>query len=100
MAPDDPALQDDLVQEMSLAVLEYKHPASFEFLFELAGNRAKMYLRYEARRGKMSLGQAREAGDVFAQKIASLNTLIDSLVERGVPVAWIEEVLGERLEVA
>jgi hypothetical protein len=44
LAPGDPAMQDDLVQEMSLAVLEFSRPASFEFLFELAGNRAIDYL--------------------------------------------------------
>src|SRR4051794_40740152 len=61
LAPDDPALQDDLVQEMSLAVLEYGEAASSEFLLELANNRAIDYLRYEAARGKMSLkGAARE----------------------------------------
>ena len=93
-------MQDDLVQEMSLAVLEFDKPASCEFLLELAGNRAKMYLRYEAQRGKMSLGQAREVVDVEAARIANLNALIDRLLERGVPVTWIEEVIGEKLEVA
>lgn len=88
------------MQEMSLAVLEYDKPASCEFLLELAGNRAKMYLRYEALRGKMSLGQAREPVDISAARIANLNTLIDSLLERGIPVEWIEEVIGYRLEVA
>ena len=41
LAPGDPALQDDLRQEMSLAVLRFKKKANFNFLFELASNRAK-----------------------------------------------------------
>ena len=100
LAKDDPSLQDDLVQEMSLAVLEYDKPANFEYLFELAGNRAIDYLRYEEARGRMSLSQARQQTDVFAEKMASLMALIDQLVARGLPPTWIEEVLGERLEVA
>lgn len=91
-------MQDDLVQEMSLAVLEYERPASFEFLFELAGNRAIDYLRYEAWHGKLSLSLARHASDSFAEKITSLNLFIDELLQRGVPAAWIEEVIGGRLE--
>jgi hypothetical protein len=98
LARGDLALQDDLVQEMSLAVLEFERPASFEFLFELASNRAKNYVKYEALRGKMSLSQARQVSDAAAEKIASLNAFIDELIGRGVPVEWIEEVLGTRLE--
>jgi hypothetical protein len=99
-APGDLALQDDLVQEMSLAVLEYDRPASFEYLFELASNRAKMYLRYEANRGMLSLGAVRHASDTFAEKTASLNVFIDELRKRGVPAEWIDEVIGERLDLA
>ena len=93
-------MQDDLVQEMSLAVLEYGKPASFEYLYELANNRAIDYLRYEAARGMISLSQARQASDGLAEKIASLNAYIDELMGRGVPAEWIEEVLSERLDVA
>ena len=100
LAPDDPAMQDDLMQEMSLAVLDYGKPATFEFLFELAGNRAIDYLRYEAARGTMSLSQARHASDSFAEKTNSLNVFIDGLMRRGVPAEWIEEVIGGRLNVA
>lgn len=99
LASNDPAMQDDLAQEMSLAVLEYDKPANFEFLFELATNRAKMFLRYEARRGMLSLSQAREASDKLAEKVASLNAFIDELIQRGVPAEWIEEVIGKRLDV-
>ena len=95
LAPDDPALQDDLVQEMSLAVLEYERPASFEFLFELAGNRAKMFLRYEAKRGMLSLSKAREVSDTFAERMNSLKEFIEQLRGRGVPAEWIEEVIGK-----
>ena len=85
---------------MSLAVLEYGKPASFEFLFELAGNRAIDYQRYEALRGMLPLSKARHASDSFAEKMASLHELIDQLRQRGVPQEWIEEVIGQRLYVA
>jgi excisionase family DNA binding protein len=94
LAPGDPALQDDLVQEMSLAVLEYGEAASFEYLFELAGNRAINYLEYEALRGTKSLSEARLVSDSAAEKLANLKNLIDDLMSRGVPREWIEEVLG------
>jgi hypothetical protein len=97
LAPGDPAMQDDLVQEMSLAVLEYDQPASFEFLFELASNRAIDYLRYEASRGMVSLGYARHVSDAFAEKMKSLNAFIDELLQRGVPMEWIEEMIGRKM---
>ena len=100
LAPGDPAMQDDLVQEMSLAVLEYDKPASFEFLFGRATSRAKDYLKYEARRGMLSLSEVRQVSDTFALKIASLNDFFGTLMQRGVPLAWIEEVIGERLDAA
>jgi hypothetical protein len=93
-------MQDDLVQEMSLAVLEFDKPASFEFLFELASNRAKMYLRYEAARGMLRLSEAQEASDKSAEQVSSLNAFIGELLQRGVPREWIEEVVGARLEAA
>jgi DNA-directed RNA polymerase specialized sigma24 family protein len=93
-------MQDDLVQEMSLAVLEYNEPANFGFLFELAGNRAIDYLRYEAARGMLPLSEAREASDQCAEQMSSLNAFIGELLERGVPKEWIEEALGARLEAA
>ena len=99
-APGDRSLQDELIQEMSLAVLEYDKPASFEFLFELATNRAKMYLRYEARRCKLSLEQVREPSDKAAERRASLNAFIEELEQRGVPRKWIEEVIDWRLSAA
>ena len=100
LAPDDPALQDDLVQEMSLAVIEYDQPASAEFLYELATNRAKDYLKYEAVRGMLPLSAARHTSDKLAEQMKSLTTLIDDLLRSGVPSGWIEEVLGRRLDVA
>jgi DNA-directed RNA polymerase specialized sigma24 family protein len=94
----DPALRDDLVQEMSLAVLQYGKPACCEYLLQLAENRAIDYLRYEERRGMMSLGEAQQQGDTFEAKMATLKGLIETLVTRGVPREWIDEVLGERAE--
>ena len=88
------------MQEMSQAVLEYEKEASFEFLFELATNRARNYLKYEACRGMASLDEAREVSDKRAEKVASLNAFIDELLQRGVPMEWIDEVIGYRLEVA
>ena len=96
LVKDDPALQDDLVQEMSLAVLEHKKPASCEYLLQLAENRAKNYLIYEASRGMLPLCEAREESDSLEAKMESLRHLIESLIKRGVPAEWIEEVLGEQ----
>ncbi|HYG77090.1 MAG TPA: hypothetical protein VEK08_18945 [Planctomycetota bacterium] len=100
LAPGDGALQDDLIQEMSLAVLEYDQPASFEFLFELATNRAKMYIRYEVARGMLPLSAARYMSSSLAERMESVQAFIDQLIERGVPVEWIEEVLGRELDAA
>jgi len=97
LAPNDPAMQDDLVQEMSLAVLEFNQPASFEFLFELATNRAKNFIKYEATRGMVSLSQVRHVSDKVVEKMASLNVFIDELLQRGVPAEWIEEVIGREV---
>jgi DNA-directed RNA polymerase specialized sigma24 family protein len=90
------ALQDDLVQEMSLAVLAYDKPANCEYLLQIAENRAIDYLRYEALRGMLSLDEAREMSDSVEQKMESLRNLIEALIERGVPREWIDEVLGRR----
>jgi predicted DNA-binding transcriptional regulator AlpA len=96
LVPDeDMALQDDLVQEMSLAVLQYGKAANCEYLLTLAENRAKNYLKYEERRGMMSLSEAQQASDGFEAKMANLKSLIETLVTRGVPREWIEEVLGK-----
>ncbi len=100
LAPGNAAMQDDLVQEMSLAVLEYNEPANFEFLFELAGNRAIDYLRYEAARGMLPLSEARQASDKYAAQMSSLNAFIGTLLQRGVPREWIAEALGARLDAA
>jgi hypothetical protein len=96
LAPRDAAMQDDLVQEMSLAALEYDKPADFDFLFELATNRAKNYLKYEASRGMLPLDAARYSRDPHAEETASLERLIENLMESGVPAAWIEEALKEK----
>jgi DNA-directed RNA polymerase specialized sigma24 family protein len=96
LAPRDAAMQDDLVQEMSLAALEYDKPADFDFLFELATNCAKDYLKHEASRGMLSLDAARYARDRHAEETASLERLIENLMASGVPAAWIEEALGGR----
>ncbi len=100
LVPGDPALQDDLVQEMSLAVLEYNKSAKFELLYAIASNRAVDYLRYEAARGELSLSQAQEPGDKRTEQTARLNASIENLIQSGVRKEWIEEVLGYRLEAA
>ena len=84
---------------MSLAVLQFNKKASFEFLFEVATNRAKNYLIHEARRGMLPLSEARLVADKSADEMESMNDFIEELIERGVPVEWIEEVMGWRLNV-
>jgi len=69
-----------LVQEMSLAVLEYDQKASTSSSIELATNRAKDYLKYEACRGMVPLSEARTVSDSVAEKMASLNAFIDKLM--------------------
>jgi DNA-directed RNA polymerase specialized sigma24 family protein len=98
LVKDDPALRDDLVQEMSLAVLQYEKPANCEYLLQLAENRAIDYLRYEERRGMMPLNEAQHESDTFESKMANLRHLIEALTHRGVPQEWIDEILGERLD--
>ncbi|HYG78554.1 MAG TPA: hypothetical protein VEK08_26380 [Planctomycetota bacterium] len=100
LAPGDPALQDDLIQEMSHAVLEYDQPASFEFLYELATNRAIDYLKYEAARGMLPLSAARYMSSTISERMESVQAFIDELLERGVPAEWIEEVLGREVDAA
>lgn len=98
LVKDDAALRDDLVQEMSLAVLAYDKAANCEYLLQLAENRAIDYLRYEELRGMMALSEAQMESDSFEAKMANLKSLIETLTQRGVPLEWIEEVLGGRLE--
>ena len=100
LAPKNEEMQEDLVQEMSLAVLECDQAADFNFLFERATSRAKDYLKYESRRGMLSLDEVQEASDKRAEQRAGLNEYIHELLERGVPQYWIDEVIGYRLEVA
>jgi DNA-directed RNA polymerase specialized sigma24 family protein len=90
----DPALRDDLVQEMSLAVLEHHESESCEYLLKLAENRALNFLRYEAQRGRMSLNEAQQESPAVEAKLENLKSLIETLVTRGVPREWIDEVLG------
>jgi hypothetical protein len=91
----DPALRDDLVQEMSLAVLLHNEPESCEYLLQLAENRAKNFLRYEAQRGRMSLNEAQQECPAVEAKLENLKNLIETLVQRGVPREWIDEVLRQ-----
>lgn len=98
LAPDDPAMQDDLIQEMSLAVLECSKPgATKSYLIALARCRALNYLAYERLRGMLPLEAARAAADQSEARMASLDSLIEELTRSGIPPEWIEEVLGVRL---
>ncbi|HYF51694.1 MAG TPA: hypothetical protein VEJ63_19925 [Planctomycetota bacterium] len=98
LAPHDLALQDDIVQEMSLAVLQYNKPASFEYLFELAKSRAQNYLRYEMQRGMIGLDELQSRSDTKDAALESFDVFVDSLIAEGIPLEWIEEVLGVKLE--
>ena len=55
MAPKDPHMQDDLVQEMSLAVLECRGTNTMSLYCARAECRAKNYLAYERLRGMKSI---------------------------------------------
>ncbi len=60
LATKNPHLQDDLVQEMSVAVLECSGDNTDSFYCVRAESRALDYLEYERRRGMKSLEELKE----------------------------------------
>ena len=95
LARRDPYLQDDLVQEMSLAVLEETEKATESFFLWLACWRAKDFLKRERLRGGIcpsKLGQLA----IEAQQISD-ETLVQALLDEGHALKAIEEALGIKL---
>ena len=67
----------------------------------MAFSRATGWLSETASFGILSMDcTARKIQYLLAEEMASLDDFIDSLLQRGVPAEWIEEVLGVRLDVA
>jgi excisionase family DNA binding protein len=98
LVPDDRTLRDDLVQEMSLAVLEHGQPASRKFFLKRALWRAKDYIEYEKERGMISLEEIHDRPDQLAAQRASFENTMRGLLKRGIPPEWLEELVGYKLE--
>ena len=88
----NPALQDDLVQEMSLAVLQCDHDANVTFFIERGKSRALDYLEHERIRGMRSLDEVKQ--HPFAPEPISDEALLKLMVMAGVSVATIKYELG------
>lgn len=86
------ALQDDLVQEMSLAVLTCDHEANRTFFIERAKSRAWDYLDHERIRGMAPLEDVKR--HPFAAESIADEALLQLLVMAGIPVAAIANELG------
>lgn len=91
----DRSLQDDLVQEMSLAVLQQKRTASLKWFLYCGVYAARNYLKRERFRGGISLDQISQ----LAVESAALadETLVQALLDDGCPASMIEEILDCRL---
>jgi len=97
LRPEDLALQDDLIQEMSLAVLQCEKPATRKYFLDRALSRAINYLEYERVRGMVSIEEIEERPDPAELRREAFERQIDALLERGVPRKWIEQHTGLRL---
>lgn len=95
LAENDRATQDDLVQEMCLAVLQCKEPANASFFMSRAKSRAYDYLDRENKRGTVRLEEkhlAREPQAVSSPEILRL------LLDTEIPAAKLREMLGVTID--
>ena len=91
-APKDLALQDDLVQEMSLAVLACEQSANRSFFITRAKSKALNYLEHERLRGMTSLSEVTCRQQ--AEQPVRDDALLKLLKMAGIPVAVIARGLG------
>ena len=89
LAPMKWEVQEDLVQEMSLAVLECEQPATRSYFVHRAKSRALNYLEYERMRG-----MPRMKRHPFARAPIRNEALLNVLAMAGIPVALLAQELG------
>ena len=89
LAPMKWDVQEDLVQEMSLAVLECEQPATRSYFLYRAKSRALNYLAYERIRG-----MPRTKRHPFARAPIRNEALMRVLAMAGIPVALLAQELG------
>jgi DNA-directed RNA polymerase specialized sigma24 family protein len=101
LARRDPALQDDLVQEMTRCVLEHDQPATQSFILTHALWRARDYLKYERQRGIVSLDEILQYADRDEAEVLDFEHKLRRLVkDYGIPRNWIETVIGMSFDTA
>ena len=89
LAPKKWEVQDDLVQEMSLAVLQCDQPATRSYFVHRAKSRAINHLAYERMRG-----MPRMKRHPFARAPIHNEALMRVLAMAGIPVALLAQELG------
>ena len=92
MAPKNPALQDDLAQEMSLAVLQCEGTSVRGYFIRRARSRALNYLEGETLRGMMGLSEVRRWP--LAPEPIQDEALLQLLKMAGIPVRVLADQLG------
>ena len=92
MAPKNPSLQDDLTQEMSLAVLSCKHAANRTYFTWRAKFAAFHYLERELLRGMVSLSEVKKKPLAIAP--IRDEALLRVLAMADIPVSLIWRELG------
>jgi len=93
LAPFDAALRDDLVQEMSLAVLQAPNAGSRGYFLQRAWWRALNYVEYERVRGMTGLEEIEQRKERRDGVWLAFEEKMREIVERGIPYEWIEEIL-------
>ena len=89
LAPGKWEVQEDLIQEMSLAVLECDQPATRSYFVHRAKSRALNYLEYERMRG-----MPRMKRHPFARSPIRNEALMKVLAMAEIPVALLAQELG------
>jgi hypothetical protein len=101
LARKDRTLQDDLIQEMTLCVLEHDKPATQSFILTHALWRARDYLKYERQRGMVSLDEIAQYAERDEAEVLDFEWKLRSLIkDYGIPKNWIETVIGMKVEAA
>ena len=95
LAPDDPSLRDDLMQEMFLAVLECRENGSRKFFKRRAYDRAIDYLKYERLRGFIPLDKVNEPQGVPRDIPDAL--LVQAMLEDGFALDLLEDILDAEI---
>jgi len=97
LAPDDRFLQDDLIQEMSWIVLDFKAAATRQYFYHAARKHALNYLRYERLRGSIPLDRINEPRGVPRNLPDEL--LVQAMLDDGIKLETIENILEAKVNV-